>query len=117
VRRQEQILAFTQSALLGEIDRASHGNGGEAATQSRFLATYLQQRRPAPKTMLVESPYVDRHYLQEFVGYYATKLAPPPHHTTRIHFFTEAFTTSTWKARLSRALDEPRAVEAALENI
>lgn len=67
--------------------------------------------------MLVESPYVDRHYLQEFVGYYATRLTPPPHHTTRIHFFSTAYTQAEWKDLLVRALDEPAAVEAELESV
>ena len=117
MRRHEHLVSFTKSALLDAIQKASHGTDREPETQARFLATYLQQRRPPPQTMLVESPYVDRHYLQEFVGYYATKLTPPPHHTTRIHFFSAAYTQAAWKELLVRALDAPQAVEAELEGV
>jgi hypothetical protein len=44
--------------------------------------------------MLVESPYVDRHWMEEYAGYYATMLASPAQKTARIHFFGETLTTA-----------------------
>jgi hypothetical protein len=67
------------------------------------LATYLAHPEVRAKTMLVETPYVDRHYLQEYVGFYATKLSPPPRDTTRIHFWRHSFDDPQWKATLRRA--------------
>jgi hypothetical protein len=47
--------------------------------------------------MVVESPYVDRHYLEEFSGYYATALRPPPAKAVRIHVFSLEITDSDFE--------------------
>ena len=41
--------------------------------------------------MVVDDRYVDRHFLEEYTGYYATSLRPPGPTTQRIHFFSESF--------------------------
>lgn len=46
---------------------------------------------------------MDRHYLEEFAGYYATALYPPPSKTTRIHVLSEKLTDEQFRVILERA--------------
>ena len=50
----------------------------------RYLASYLKNPEVHAKTLVIETPYVDRHYLEEYKGYYATSLRQPEAHPTRI---------------------------------
>ncbi len=56
------------------------------------------------KTILVEQPYVDRHWLEEYAGYYATLLDPPAPKATRLHFFDQTWTLDDFKAHLATAI-------------
>ncbi|MFU8802340.1 MAG: hypothetical protein ACNA8W_00885 [Bradymonadaceae bacterium] len=56
--------------------------------QAHYLANYIGRDLKA-KTLLVERPYIDRHYIEEYTGYYARTLRPPPPHAARIHLFSE----------------------------
>ncbi len=64
--------------------------------------------------MVVESPYVDRHYLEEFTGYYATSLRPPPSKVGRIHFLTEAFAEDWLTTLLATAATDYEGVSKRL---
>ncbi len=83
-------VAFSTDAFLAEVARASGAPAGaEPATQARYLASYLQNLEAAARTLLVEEPYIDRHYLEEYTGYYATVLQAPSSRTVRLHFFRQ----------------------------
>jgi hypothetical protein len=97
---------FGATTLAQEIGSAAGAKWRSAPAQVRYLAAYLADREIGARTMLVETPYVDRHYLQEYVGYYATKLVPPPRNATRIHFWKRSFDTEAWNALLLRAAVE-----------
>jgi hypothetical protein len=56
------------------------------------LAGYLGANGLSVQTMVVESPYVDRHYIEEYSRYYASSFRPPPPATVRIHCFAEPWT-------------------------
>jgi len=75
---------FTFEAL---IERACGLKSGQPPPQVRYLLSYLLNGEIAARVMWVEHPYVDRHFLTEYQGYYATALRPPPSTTTRVHFF------------------------------
>lgn len=64
--------------------------GVSDATQVRYLADYLGARGLRVRTMLVEQPYIDRHYIEEYGRYYASSFRPPSSFTTRIHVFADA---------------------------
>lgn len=74
-------------------------SGWDAPDQVRYLVDFLAARPSGQaSSMLVEFPYVDRHYLEEYAAYYAGTLRPPVPRTTRIHVFRCA------KEELSAAL-------------
>lgn len=80
---------FNATGLGQVIQRASGATGWVTPPrQVQYLACYLSHPEMACRSMLIEDPYTDRHYLKEYQDYYATTLRPPPSKTTRIHFFS-----------------------------
>lgn len=80
-----RCVTFEPLAFQSEVESACGGRPD--ATQVLYLADYLGARGLAIRTMLVETPYVDRHYIEEYGRYYASSFRPPPSVTTRIHVF------------------------------
>lgn len=101
-----RAIKFSASALEREIAAAAEAKWRDVPAQVRYLAAYLADSKAKAKTMLVESPYVDRHYLQEYIGFYGTQLRPPRSNTTRIHFWRRSFDDAGWKALLHQAAAE-----------
>jgi hypothetical protein len=58
--------------------------------QFEYLQSYLRGDARA-KTLVIEKPYVDRHYLEEYSAYYFSALRNGGPTTTRIHLFSEEF--------------------------
>lgn len=103
-RLSVRLVPFTRAALEEEVRLASHAAAGsQTATQVRFIGSYLDNREVGAKTILVEHPYVDRHFLEEYAHYYATSLHPPPPKATRLHFFKDSFTDEDFSQRILRA--------------
>lgn len=75
------------STFEDEVATAAGSSRAARATQVRYLKTYLADGDICARRIVVESPYVDRHYLEEFAGYYAANLQAPSNKTTRLHFF------------------------------
>lgn len=50
-----------------------------------YLLAYLGELDAS--AVVRETPYVDRHYLDDFTSYYARSFAPPPTVCSRFHFF------------------------------
>jgi len=99
-----RVLAFSLASFVEEVKRACKaGTEWEAPDQIKYLHSFLMLHDMAPKLMVVEEPYVDRHYLEEFTGYYATALYPPPSKATRIHFLTDALKDDWLSALLCEA--------------
>ncbi|NJK30992.1 MAG: hypothetical protein HC927_00510 [Deltaproteobacteria bacterium] len=72
----ERVVADASGCPLSAID-----------DQVKYIAAYLGSTEIGARTLLIETPYFDRHYMEEFSAYYATAFRPPDSHTTRIHVF------------------------------
>jgi hypothetical protein len=68
----------------GAVDAPLHWR---APAQVQYLGDYLSLSTRKAKAMLIETPYIDRHYIEEYQAFYCTALNPPSAKTTRIHFF------------------------------
>lgn len=55
---------------------------------------------------MIEAPYVDRHFIEEYTGYYANTLRPPPQKTVRLHFFSTVVDESRFRGWLRRVQSE-----------
>lgn len=102
-----RLVPFDETIFTAEVRVAcgaeSLGEAEQVPDQIRYLTSYLRRHDRPAKALLVESPYVDRHYLEEFAGYYATALYPPPSKTTRIHVLTGDLTDERLKELIERA--------------
>lgn len=88
------------------IAKASHQSEvGKIPDQVRYLGSYLAKQTPRAKTIVEEQDYTDRHYLEEYVGYYANRLMPPSSKATRLHFFAEAIDDEKLHAWIEEAAD------------
>lgn len=100
-----RCVPFSREALQAEICRASFAVEGTEPTQVKYLGSYLSHQEAKARTILVEAPYVDRHYLEEYANYYATTLRPPPPKATRLHFFRNDLTDDIFTDLITRAAD------------
>lgn len=63
-----------------------------------YFAEYFQYLNA--QTIVVENNYVDRDYLQDFIGYYASCFHQYGHKCTRLHFFTEVINEERFEVLL-----------------
>ena len=59
--------------------------------QLRYLLAYLSSREIGAKTVVVESEYIDRHFLEDYAEYYSRCFAERNRLCARLHFFSEEF--------------------------
>ena len=104
-------------AIQEEIRLASRSRAdAEPCDQVRYLESYLRKHEEPARTLVVEWPYVDRHYLEEYSGYYATELRPPSTKTTRLHVFSRDFEQDDFDAWLNLAATAgPESAEAQMQ--
>lgn len=99
---------FSLQQLADLIHDASGDPGrNKPVDQVRYLASYLSNKELRAATVLVERPYVDRHWMEEYAGYYATMLEPPAQKAVRLHFFAAKVTKNDFNAAI-RELAEGR---------
>lgn len=65
-------------------------------TQLEYLGIYLSEL--GCKTVVTESHYVDRDYIQDMSLFYARSLRDYPNFCQRLHFFKEPFDQQRWKS-------------------
>ncbi|GAB5524631.1 MAG: hypothetical protein Roseis2KO_25030 [Roseivirga sp.] len=66
----------------------------------RYLLSYLGTSGLAAGTIVIESPYVSKSYLNDYASYYALCFEPYNKHTKRIHFFQSEFSKRTFSAAI-----------------
>jgi hypothetical protein len=97
---------FDREALAKVVGEASNAAIDRSPVdQVRYLASYLCHPELDARTILIERPYVDRHWMEEYAGYYATTLAPPAQKAVRLHFLKDSYETEDF-LRLVREVAE-----------
>jgi hypothetical protein len=103
-RLKVRCIPFSREALHDEICRASFADKSEhVLDQVKYLGSYLASPETGAITIIIEHPYVDRHFLEEYANYYATTLCPPPTKATRLHFFKKVISNRKFSALLKKA--------------
>lgn len=75
-------------ARLAEAIREACGAPSDwRSTQVEYLCSYLAGE-PGARALIIETPYVDRHYLEEYSAYYVSAFRNGGSVTTRIHVFS-----------------------------
>lgn len=99
-----KVVQFRDEELARLVREASRSElGWQQPQQIDYLITYLSDAEADAKTVVCEESYTDRHYLEEYAGYYATCLRAPPGVTVRLHFFSELFEQDDFESLLVRA--------------
>lgn len=70
--------------------------------QLHYLYKYLEVDHVACKTIVVESDYIDRHFLEDYSEYYARCFPSHPRRCSRLHFFSTEFSETEFKGALKR---------------
>ncbi|MBB6557473.1 hypothetical protein HNP48_000137 [Acidovorax soli] len=70
-------------------------------TQLKYLCNYLAIDHVNCQTVIAESDYIDRHYLEDYAEYYARCFPSHPKKCSRLHFFSSDFTSSDFRRCLS----------------
>lgn len=60
--------------------------------QLTYLCSYLEINHINAQTIVLETEYVDRHYLEDYSEYYARCFPSHPRKCARLHFFSHTFT-------------------------
>ncbi len=68
-----------------DLMRAIFASGQQGVASVEYIANYLTELGAA--SVLYETHYVDRHYLDDFTDYYARSFDPPATTGSRFHFF------------------------------
>lgn len=114
-RNSVTVKTFEHQELVTLINSHSgRDSKSKSFSQLDYLSNYLQKLEA--KTILVESRYVDRHYIEEFSTYYSKLLHSPTNVAARIHFFNEPYSESDFFQRVeSASKGELEAVTADLQ--
>lgn len=91
------------SELASEICKASGCDESSLPPQVRYLVDYVSDAEIQARGLLIEDDYIDRHYLEEYVAYYASKLRAPSPRCARIHIFQLPVVDDTLADWLARA--------------
>ncbi len=70
-----------------------HSEASQSVIKGKLNSNYFRDYFDAVgvKTILVESPYIDHDYLDDFSAYYVKCFHPYKRFGTRLHFFGEKF--------------------------
>jgi len=109
VRASQLSIECTPFDHLADAIRAACGASSDwTSPQLEYLQSYLCGD-PRAKTLVIERPYVDRHYIEEYGAYYFSSLRNGGATTTRIHLFSEAFDRARLGEWIRQATGNPEA--------
>src|ERR1017187_7710611 len=80
--------------------------------QLTYLGLYL--KRLGCKTILIESHYIDRDYIQDVALFYARSLRDYHNYGRRWHFFRDAISKEQWQRRFQNASSATRGEHGAI---
>jgi len=69
-------------------------------SQLQYLFAYLEKDHIDVKTIVTESEYVEKHYLEDYSEYYVRCFNQHPRLCSRIHFFSNKFTEAEFQTAL-----------------
>jgi len=97
------VRTYSMAEFRSLLETYSDASGNLIAEklQSNYYEDYFSETRV--KTIVVEAPYVDHDYLEDFAAYYVRCFHPYERHCARLHFFCEAFDDTD----LSTCLSDP----------
>lgn len=87
--------------------------------QAEYIRTFLSNEELGAKSLVIEHPYTDRHYTEEYRSYYSTTFRAPPQQVSRLHFFQDKFDQQTFEDWIAEAAESDvkyKAISELLNN-
>lgn len=106
-----EVIPYSISALRRLLSRKSAEPVVEAKLHTRYFQAYFDKVRTA--TIVVESEYIDRDFLEDFAGYYVRCFAGYERKCARLHFFSTRFSRSDLLKALDGSVSIGRRLQAA----
>jgi hypothetical protein len=89
---------------LSKLIAKPHGLLGDwPPTQLEYVGNYLEKLKC--KTIVMETRYIDRDYIEDVALFYSRSLRNYPNHCARLHFFSESFSVAQWNELLKVACE------------
>src|SRR5689334_4609832 len=105
------VYPYSADKLHELMSASSVMRGEELPQQVEYLGRYCEQL--GVKTLVRESHYVDRHYVDEYALYYSRMLSPPGNSVERIHFFGWEFNEQKLMSLFEKSFGSTSEREAA----
>lgn len=102
-RLRLQVFAFQPQTFRAAIAQSCGLADYSVPPQVEYLQSFLSSKELKTKTIILESPYTDRHYTEEYRSYYSTLFNAPPQQTTRLHFFQDNFDQAAFEQLIADA--------------
>lgn len=101
-----QVLPYSLATLLGLFE--AHAGASEDFVARKLHTTYFKDyfSELKARTIVVEKHYVDRDYLEDFIGYYGRCFRPPKRRCVRLHFFKSSFNAEDLDSFLAGESDQ-----------
>lgn len=71
-----------------------------------YLYEYCRERDFRAQTIVVERDYIDKDFMKEYAGYYASAYQPTEKKTTRLHFFSTEFDADQLESMLAMSVEQ-----------
>lgn len=98
-----EVVPFSVTTLRDTIKKYCALGDAGLPEQAQYLCAFLSNDELETKALIIEHPYTDRHYSEEYRSYYSTIFRPPPPKTTRIHFFQKEYNQALFESLITRA--------------
>jgi hypothetical protein len=95
-----QVYACSEDSIVRAIHRAPSDHH-KVTERALSLARYLTSPGIQAKTIVEESEYIDRDYLEDFAGYYVSCFTEYPRRCRRLHFFSSDFDEAAFVALIN----------------
>src|SRR5687767_4992984 len=90
---------FSPGTLASLIAQHCGNDGAASLPQVDYLGRYCSELKA--KTLVVESRYICRHFVDEFAYYYSRNLIPPKTNSVaRIHLFSSEISQTELRAQM-----------------
>lgn len=111
-----QVFEYSLDELLRLFKE--HAGSSEDYVTGKFHSIYFRDYFSALKarTIVVEEHYVDRDYLEDFIGYYGRCFSPPDRYCVRIHFFRSSFVAEDLDSFLANQSDRKSFLRSKLNS-
>jgi hypothetical protein len=104
-----EVVSYSPAALRSILSRQSSPDVVGKKFRTRYFEEYFGKVNP--KTIVIETPYIDRDFLEDFAAYYVRCFSDYKRKCARLHFFNSVVTRKDLHGALDGAESNARALQ------